>query len=411
MARPAPAAHVAAGAGRHGRWLVLAAILLVAVNLRPAVTALTPMLTDVRRDFALGATATGLLGALPEICFAVVGACTPPLARRIGLERIVVVAMVLTLLGQAVRAFAFGAVTLLAVSAVAMAGMAMANVALPPLVKRYFPDRIGTVTGLYTLMLAVGTAVPPLVAVPLAQVYGWRGSAGSWSVLALLALLPWLSLIRGSRVTRPAGGAAAHRPVPVWRSPLAWGLAVFFGMSAFNAYVMFAWLPQLLVAAGVSATFSGAMLSVFAAVGIPASLVVPVLTARLRNPYPVVLFCLACFVVGYSGLLLSPAHLTPLWVIVAGLGPSAFPMSLALVSLRSRTHAGAAQLSGFVQGVGYALGATGPIAFGALHDSSGDYRLPFALLGVSALVLLAAGLRASRPDTVEDELDRRGVRA
>lgn len=403
---------------RHGRWLVLLAISLVGLNLRPAVTAITPMLTGVRQDFALGATATGLLGALPEMCFAAIGAATPLITRRFGLERTIVLALVLTAVGQAVRAMSFDAAGLLGVSAVAMAGMAMANVALPPLVKRYFPDRIGPVTGLYTLMLAIGTALPALVAVPMANLYGWRGSAGSWSLLAAIALVPWLTMLRGGRPRRAARGAddrrgrstPSHQPVPVWRTPLAWGLAVFFGMTSLNTYVMFAWLPDLLTSAGVPASTAGAMLSLFAAVGMPIALIVPPLAARMRNPFPLVLVFLTCFVAGYLGLLLAPTHLTVIWVVVAGLGPSAFPMSLAMVGLRTRTHAGASQLSGFMQGVGYAIAAIGPIAFGALHDATGGYRVPFAMLAAALVVWLVAGWLACKPDTVEHQLEHRCVR-
>jgi CP family cyanate transporter-like MFS transporter len=389
-----------------GGWLVLTGILLVGLNLRPAVTSLTPVLGHVRDDFAVGATATGILGALPELCFAGIGVLTPAIARRIGLERTVVVAMGLIVIGQLTRALATDAVALLMLSAVAMAGMALGNVALPPLVKRYFPDHIGAVTGLYTLLLAAGTALPPLLAVPVSDAHGWRASTGSWAILGLIAAIPWILTLRRAHLDNEPI-STPHQHVPVWKTPVAWGIAVFLGTTGMSTYVLFAWLPTLLTDSGSSPATAGAMLSLYAAVGVPAALIVPPITTRLRNPFPLVLLFLTFFVSGYLGLLLTPQHLTALWVVLAGLGPAAFPMCLTLVNLRTATHAGASQLSGFTQGVGYGIASTGPIAFGALRDLTGDYRAGFGLLGCNLVVWLIAGWIASKPDTVEAALARR----
>lgn len=389
-----------------GGWLVLGGILLVGLNLRPAVTSLTPVLGHVRDDFPVGATATGILGALPELCFAGIGILTPVIARRIGLERTVAAAMALIVIGQLTRALATDAVALLTLSAVAMAGMALGNVALPPLVKRYFPDHIGGVTGLYTLLLSAGTALPPLLAVPVSDAHGWRASSGSWAVLGLIAAIPWIITLRRAHLDNTAIHTP-HQHVPVWRTPVAWGIAVFLGTTGMSTYVLFAWLPTLLTDSGSSPATAGAMLSLYAAVGVPAALVVPPITAHMRNPFPLVLLFLTFFVSGYLGLLLAPQHLTALWVVLAGLGPAAFPMCLTLVNLRTATHAGASQLSGFTQGVGYGIAATGPIAFGALRDLTGDYRAGFGLLGCNLIVWLVAGWIACKPDTVEAALARR----
>jgi MFS transporter, CP family, cyanate transporter len=390
-----------------GRWIVLVGILLVGLNLRPAVTSLTPVLGHVRDDFAIGATATGILGALPELCFAGIGVLTPVIARRIGLERTVVAAMSLIVIGQLTRALATDAVALLILSAVAMAGMALGNVALPPLVKRYFPDHIGAVTGMYTLLLAAGTALPPLIAVPVSEAHGWRASTGSWAVLGLIAAIPWILTLRRAHLEN-APIHTPHQHVPVWRTPVAWGVAVFLGCTGMSTYVLFAWLPTLLTDSGSSPASAGTMLSLYAAVGIPAALIVPPLTARLRNPFPLALLFLAFFVSGYLGLLLAPQHLTALWVALAGLGPAAFPMCMTLVNLRTATHAGASQLSGFTQGVGYGIASIGPIAFGALRNLTGGYRAGFGMLGLNLVVWLIAAWIACKPDTVEAALARRG---
>jgi CP family cyanate transporter-like MFS transporter len=314
--------------------------------------------------------------------------------------------MLLTTAGQLLRAAAPGTATFLLFSLLALGGMGMGNVVLPPLVKRYFPDRVGAVTGAYVLLLALGTALPPLVAVPAAEAAGWRVSAGSWALLSLAAAAPWVATSLHVR-RRSAGRRAAAPHIPagdLLRSRVAWGLAGLLGMTSLNTYAMFAWLPTLLVEAGLPTGYAGTMLSLFAAVGMPVSLLVPWLAFRMRNPFPLVGVFLVCYLVGYLGLLLSPATLTPLWVVAAGLGPSAFPMSLALVNLRSRTTEGSAALSGFAQGIGYSVAGAGPLVVGWLREATGGWGPAFAFLGATLVVQVAAGYVICRPRMVEDDL-------
>lgn len=395
--RPHAATHVP-------RALVLAGVVLVALNLRPAVTAVSPLLGAVQPDLGMSSAAAGLLGAAPTVAFAAFGALTPWAARRVGLERLAWVAMLLTAAGQVLRAVAPGTPSFLLFSLLALGGMGVSNVVLPPLVKRYFPDRIGVVTGLYVLLLAAGTAVPPLLAVPVADVAGWRVSAASWAALAVAAAVPWVA-VSAARAGGAGGDHSRHLPASaLLRSPIAWGLAGLLGMTSLNTYAMFAWLPALLVDAGLSPTSAGAMLSLFAAVGMPVSVLVPWAATRMRNPFPLVLVFLLCYAVGYLGLVYSPASHTALWVVAAGLGPAAFPMSLALVNLRSRTTEGSAALSGFAQGLGYTVAGAGPVVVGWLRDTTGAWGTALAFLAGTLVVQVVAGFVVCRPRMVEDDL-------
>ncbi|MFC5999552.1 CynX/NimT family MFS transporter [Quadrisphaera sp. GCM10027208] len=390
---------------RGGRVTVALGVVLVALNLRPAVTAVSPLLADVRADLGMSATAAGLLGTVPTVAFAAFGAAAPALARRWGLERTAWAAMLLTTAGLLLRAVAPGTVSFLARSLLALGGMGVGNVVLPPLVKRYFPDRVGAVTGLYAMLLAAGTALPPLLAVPVADLAGWRASVATWSLLSLAAAVPWL--VTAHRARRDTAGLPAAPHVPagaLLRSPVAWGLAGLLGMTSLNTYAMFAWLPTLLLDAGLTAAEGGTMLALFAAVGMPMSLLVPWLTFRMRNPFWLVLTFLLAYAVGYLGLLLRPADLTWLWVVAAGAGPGAFPMALAMVNLRSRTTQGSAALSGFAQGVGYTVAGAGPFVVGWLRDATGGWGAAFGFLAATLVVQVLAGWVISRPRAVEDDL-------
>lgn len=397
-----------------GRLVVLAGIVLVGLNLRIAVAAVSPIIGVVREDFALGDAQVGLLGTVPVAAFALFGSLATPVARRLGLEPSVILALLLAMTGELLRALAGGAPAFIGWSVLALGGLGMGNVLVPPLVKRYFPDRIGTVTAAYLVAMSVSAAVPPLVALPVAQAVGWRWSVGMWAILGFAAVVPWVVVVaqsvsarshlrdlvqRAPRSDRPAvlvrAGAAESRIV--WRSRLAWALVLTFFANTTCTYVLFAWLPEILADAGLGTDAGGRWLAVFAILGLPASLVAPVLAVRMRDPYPLVVGFAACWVAGLLGLMLAPAHGTAVWMVLLGIGPGTFPIMLALIGLRSRTPAIAVALSGMVQGLGYALSIVGPVGIGLLHVATGSWREPLlVLLGLVGL-LLVAGWFACRP--------------
>lgn len=424
-----------------GRALALVGILLVALSIRTPVAALSPILDRVGDDIALDAVVLGIIGATPPLAFAASGLLAPLIARRLGLEQALVAALGAMVLGHLGRALAPDAVTLTLASGLTLIGVGVGNVLLPPIVRRYFPDRIGLVTSLYATLMSISTAVPALVAVPVADAVGWRWSLAMWLVVSAIAAVPWVAILLERRplpvvpmqvedvrtgpielgaielgdaqaaateaaVEHPDAPAQPRLGVRMLRSPTAWAVAVVFGSSSLGAYASFAWLPELLGdEAGVDAASAGALLALYAFMGFPAGLLIPVIAARFPRSAPwLALLGVAFFVVGYLGLLVAPGAAPVVWVASAGLGPLLFPLALVLINLRSKSPATTVALSGFVQTVGYLLGATGPFLVGALHDLSGGWTVPLVfLLAVVVLVLPAAAILA-RNRTVDDEL-------
>jgi CP family cyanate transporter-like MFS transporter len=399
-----------------GRILAVLGILLVAANLRSAVAALSPIVAQIRADVPLDSVSLGILGMLPPICFAAFGIVTPLFTRRASLELVTTIALVVMLAGHLLRA-ASGSFALLVIgSAITFAGMAVGNVLLPPLVKRYFPDRVGLMTSLYATVLAVSTLLPPLIAVPVANSLGWRFSVGMWAFLTVFAVLPWLMILlvrrprhgEAGEVVEEADAAVLRR---IWHAPIAWALAVVFAGSSINAYAMFAWLPEILHdTAQTDPAQAGALLSLYAAMGIPAGLLIPAFAARIKNLAVLIYLGVGCFLLGYAGLIFWPGTATWLWVLLAGSGPLLFPLCLILINLRTRTHDGAVALSGFVQGVGYTLGALGPLVVGLLHQLTGVWMWPILFPGLTVLAAALAGTVVARPRMLEDQLSRVATR-
>lgn len=394
-----------------GRALAVFGIVAFAFSLRSAVASLSPLIDHITDDFDMPAAVIGLIGTAPPVCYAVFGILTPILERRLGLERLTVIALAVVAVGTVLRALAPHAIGLLLATALIFAAVGVGNILLPPLVRTYFADRIGLMTTIYSTTMAFATLTPPLVAVPVADASNWRISLGLWAIFAGVALIPWIGLSARRRSADPgetiepsASGAFGR----MWRLPLAWALAVGFMTSGVLAYVSFAWLPQILVdVAGVSPATAGALLSLFAAMGLPASLLVPLLVTRYRATKALFAVAVASGLAGIAGLLFVPQVVPWLWVALFGLAPLLFPLTLVLLSLRARTHDGSVALSGFVQSVGYAIVALFPLGIGLLHDATDAWTVPLLVLAVVVLAAAPAGLVVARPLTIEDQWERR----
>jgi MFS transporter, CP family, cyanate transporter len=386
--------------------LVLAGLVLLSFNLRPAAVSVGPVLAEVRRGLGLSGAEAGLLTSLPVLAFAVFGALAPTLARRTGLHRAITVSLVAVVLGLGGRAAVPDSTAFLALSALALAGMATANVLIPSLVKLHFPDRIGRATAIYTTALAIGLTSAFLLTVPISESFGsWRAGLGVWALLALVAVLPWLGLLGHDRHLET--GARSISFADVARTRIGWAMALFFGLQSLQAYSIFGWFAQLWRDSGYSAEQAGLLVAIVAGVSIPLSLWLPSAAAHRQDQRGLILAVLSCYLLGYS-LLLVDAHT---WAIPAallvGVGCCVFPVVLTLIGLRAHTPDGTAALSGFTQSLGYLIAAIGPFAIGVVYDATGGWTAPLWLLMVLVVPLLAVGAYAGRPAYLENQLEHR----
>jgi CP family cyanate transporter-like MFS transporter len=390
-----------------GRWLVGTAIVLLAFNLRLAVASVGVVLDSVRHDLAMTATVAGVLTTLPVLCFAVFGGGSAGAVRRLGLHRTAVIVLVMMATGLVARVLVDDKVVFLACSMVALAGAAVGNVILPPLVKAHFPDRIPLVSSLYGAALMAGASLASVVTVPLSDALGgWREGLAAWAVVAGLALVPWLLMLRHDVHASPV--AQDRLPLGrVLRSPLAWAMLLVFGSQSAVAYAQFGWFAQILTDAGVGDSYAGTLLGVISGIGIPLTLALPWLIGRVGDrPYLPWAFG-AVTAAGWLGMLISPAGAPWLWAILLGLGGGAFTWTLTMIARRTRTTAGTAALSVTTQGLGYLVAGLGPFGVGALHDATGSWTVPLIALIALAVPIVVAGTIVARPVMLEDTLGPR----
>ncbi|WP_145185273.1 MFS transporter [Pseudomonas sp. URMO17WK12:I11] len=375
-------------------WLLLLGLVLVALNLRPALSSMAPVLSQVSAGLGLSAAQAGLLTTLPVLCLGLFAPLAPVLARRLGSERVILGILLTLALGIVVRS-TLGATGVFVGSVMAGASIGIIGVLLPGIVKRDFPQHAGTLTGVYTMALCLGAAMAAGATVPLSEYLNdsWALGLGFWMVPALLAMLVWLPQARKGHGQHKV----AYRVRGLWRDPLAWQVTLYMGLQSSLAYIVFGWLPSILIGRGLTPTEAGLVLSGSVIVQLLSSLAAPWLATRGKDQRLAIVIVMLVTLAGLFGCLYAPLGGLWGWAVLLGLGQGGtFALALTLIVLRSKDAHVAANLSSMAQGVGYTLASMGPFAVGVVHDLTGGWAAVgwiFAVLGGGAIIF---GLGAGR---------------
>ena len=396
----------------HPAWLAIIAVLLLATNLRVAVSSVGALLPDIRDGIGLNGFETGLLTSLPPFCFGLMGLAGPAVARRIGLHRTALVTLLVIASGQIIRGAVPGELWLFLGSALALAGVALANVIMPSLIREMFPDRIAGMTGAYTVIMASAQAGVSFATIPLMTAFGggWQLGIAMWAAVAVLAALPWVPLAR--RETSPTRADLGTHRLPlatVARVPKAWALALFMGTQSLTAYIVFGYYPTLLQDAGLPSQSAAAQVGIVSVAALVAAMFAPTVLSRMRRPAAMMWGLFATCLSGYLGLLIWPVELATLWSVLIGTSQTYFAIALYIVNLRARTVTGVLSLSGFMQSVGYIFAGGGVLLLGTIHGDSTEWGGVLVLMLGLCCLLQTMALISVRSWNIEDELARRGL--
>ncbi|WP_207344519.1 MFS transporter [Arthrobacter sp. E3] len=375
--------------------VMVALVFLVALNLRPALTAVGPLLPMIGAEENLGKGLQGLLGALPLLAFAAVSPLVHLVSRRLGMERTILVALGLLAAGTVIRSYT-GSPGLWLGTIVVGSAIAIGNVLVPTLVKRDYVTRISRATSIYSACITISASIASAIAVPLATGTGWRGSLAFWAVPAVVTAVIWMPRTRGAA---PGNDPMVTTAVPVgtvWRQSTAWFVTAYMGLQSTTFYIMVTWLPTIETANGNSPQQAGLHLFMYQIVGIVSGLTIPRMMHKPHSQVAAAVTASVPMIVGALGLMLFPAWGVA-WAIIAGLGSGAsLVVALTLISLRGRTHSETTQLSGMAQSVGYLFAAMGPVAAGYFAQLTGGWQASLALVAALAVLQGAAAFTAGR---------------
>ena len=391
--------------------LLLAGVLLVALNLRGPLVAIAPVVEDVRRDLGVGAGTVGLLTSIPVLCFGLAAPLASLLIARSGVHRAVLVSLAGVLAGTLLRSLGSPAAAIAGTVVIGL-GITVGNVVVPVVIGRDFPGATNVVTAAYTAALNLGSTLTSALTAPLADAVGWQAALAAWGLLVALAAAVWTAALRrqvARAAAAEAAGTAPPPPVPdvltgsVWRQPVAWGLTLAFAGQAFSYYGATAWLPTLLADEnGMSRAAAGASSSLFQVFAVVGAFSVPALVAWWKRPSLVLLAVTVVWATLPVGLLLDPS----LWAVWCSLAGAAQGGGITIVFIaivrRSRNLTENRQLSAMVQGGGYVVAATGPLVVGAVHDATGGWTVPLLVILGSVVVMAVAGTASAGGRTAQD---------
>jgi CP family cyanate transporter-like MFS transporter len=429
--------------------LLIAGILILAFNLRAAITSLPPLFPELHTSLHLSSAGQAFLAAIPVLCFGLFSGIAAPLSRAFGEERVLGAALVLLAGGLAMRGAAPGAL-LFPGTVLAGGAIALMNVLLPSLVKRRRPERAGLLIGMYLAAMSTGAIIGSLIAVPVYEAAGSgteavRITLGLWAVPALIGAAAWLPQLR-YRTTPPAGplpegeeallaepgpaaapaprppaaapaagqqpaaldagqqpaaAAAARTGRPLWRTALTWQVTLFMGLQSAIYYAALSWFPTMFRDRGISAVDAGTLLAVMNLGNAVAALLVPVLAHRLRSQQWLSVGMTAALAIGLTGSAFGPVGGSAVFTLILGLGQgSSLGLAIYFTMARAPDPVTSASLSAFAQSVGYLLASLGPLLVGFLHTATGGWGASIGLLLGVAVVLLASGWLAGRDQTV-----------
>jgi CP family cyanate transporter-like MFS transporter len=387
----------------NSRWYLVFSLFLVALNLRPALSSIAPVLAAIRTSTGLSSTGAGVLTTLPVLCFGVFAPLAPRLVSRFCPHRVVLLSLFVLAAGIGARVL-FDMIGLFIGTLVAGASIGVIMVLLPSIIKADFSRQAGGMMGVYSMAMCLGAAMSAGLTVPLEQLSGnsWRMALAFWLLPALIAAIAWWPRIRRVGVK---SSVQRYSVDGLWRSSLAWQVAAFLGLQSALAYCVFGWLPTILIDRGMTPLAAGAMLSLTIAMQLLTALGGPWLAGLGRDQRLAIAVMMIVVLVSFVGCVYADTNVLWAWASALGLGlGGTFSIALTLIVLRAPNPTVAASLSGMAQGAGYTVASVGPLVFGLLRDISHDWRLAtmfFILVGVAALI---AGLAAGRDRYVDATL-------
>lgn len=380
------------------RVMLLLALILAAINLRPGITSLAPLIERIAAELALSRSLISLTTALPVLCMGLLAPLAPRLALRLGLERTIALCMAMIALALLLRLAGHKAAILIGSAVLLGAAIAVAGPLLSGFIKRYFMDRMGSVVGWYSLGMAIGGASGAVLTAPATQLLGddWARGLALWALPALLGVLLWLCLPNRLEADEVSGSGGLP-----WHKPRAWLISAFFAIQAGLFYALATWAVARYHEAGLSLLHSNSLFSVSMLMGLPSSFLLPWLAQRLGNRYLLLLGCGLLASLSLAMITFAPTFWPELWAVNIGLGlGGTFALSLVLPLYEAGSPLAVSRWTAMMLFVGYSMACVTPVLTGLARDLAGNYQLPFMVLTSLALLMtLLAWLMGTRPST------------
>ena len=379
---------------QYSRWLVLG-IFLLAACMRSPFTSLPSVIDQIADSFHQPATNLGILTTIPLIRFGLCSTIVPSISRRWGNEVTLGVALLIMVIGSFLRIFNF--VTLIFSTILVGIAITFLNVLLPAVITEKIPQKIGLLTGMYNVSLAIFSAIGAYVITPVTQATNWQTAIIGFTLLIGVTFIVWFPNLRFNH--RHLVPIQAGNQTRIWTNPRAWLLLMYFGLQSFAFYIIVAWLPSIAMAAGLSNATASLVASSFQLLSLPAAFLIPTITPRFKNRVPLVIMAATPLLIGLI-LLLWPLNSLAYFIFISfllGTGTSAtFGIVITLFGLKTHSPEETSRLSGMVQSVGYILAALGPVIAGNIKAATGNWQASLWMTIIIVVIMIAFGALSER---------------
>lgn len=382
--------------------LLVIGVVLIAFNLRPAITSVGPLIGTIRDDVGFSNWSVALLTSLPLIAFAIMSPMAPKIANRLSNEMTLVLGLLILIIGISLRSISVIFLIFFGTLCIGL-GIAICNVLLPGVIKEKFPTKVAIMTSIYTTSMSLLATTASGVSIPLSEGLnlGWQAALFVWITPAVTGLIIWLFVYKKSRKDKHEKQVRffeSKQRSSIWKSKLAWKVALFMGFQSLIFYVTISWLPELLMDEGMRKATAGYMLSYFQLLGIPISFMIPMIAVQMKSQKGLVLANNILYIIGIVILLFKPSFALIIFAIsLIGIASSAnFALSLSFLSIRAKNAKDAAELSGMAQSIGYLLAAIGPIFIGFIYDITHAWTVPLIILIGITFIIIYVGMQAGQ---------------
>ena len=379
---------------------LIIAIMFVAFNLRAPLTGIGPLVYLIKDDYNISNALAGFITTLPLLAFALFSPFVSKVSDKLGNSKTMFLGIITLLLGEAIRSYT-NVVGLFIGTALIGLGIAIGNVVIPSIIKLNFPNRVASITGIYTPCMSIFAAISSGFSVPIATKlgFGWKNTLALWITLAFITLIIWApQLKRKSGQVMPENNIEVEKlsKVSVWKSPLAWHVTIFMGLQSILFYVIVAWLPTILQDYGINAERSGYMTLFFQLICVPASFIVSQICNKLKDQRILAASTNFIYLIGVIGLYLGKDNfMLYIYLAFIGIGSgAAISLALSFMGLRASSAKEAASLAGMAQSIGYLMSAFTPSLIGSIYDKTHSFNAPLIILIIITFALFLSSFTA-----------------
>ena len=382
--------------------MIFLGIIFVSFNLRAPITSVGPVIDLIQAQYHLNSSMAGFITTLPLLAFAIFSPFVAKINHKFGHGLTMFAGLLLIIIGELVRSYTNVYGLFIGTICIGI-GIAIGNVLIPSVIKHKFKKNVGSIISIYITSMCIFAALGSGLSIPATEIFGWNTSLAIWVILALLALVVWLPQLKESENYNNSDDLKLEEIMQsksIWKSPLAWWVTLYMGTQSLLFYTLIAWIPSILMFKSFDSHFSGMMLLLFQLVGLPATLLVPIIADKVKHQKLIATIISLIYLLGVVTLLFAQSTFAVISsMIFIGLGMGgAISLAIGFISLRTPHAKKAAELSGMSQSAGYLLAAVGPILIGFIYDVTKSWTNALLVLIALILLLIVFGLKAGRDE-------------